>query len=196
MLTAVNDSRWTAEAERAGIVACLIKPVREQKLLACLDAVLATSTLRNGSGRARASHASSAVLRDARARMRPRVLVAEDNAINARVALRILDRLGYDAEAVATGRAAVEAMDDGRFDAILMDWQMPEMDGLQAALAIRQRETSGRHTPIIAMTASTMEGDRDACLASGMDDHIAKPVRPDELRVVLERWLGEHALSA
>src|SRR5690606_10775853 len=114
----------------------------------------------------------------------------EDNPMNVRVALRILERLGCDADAVSTGRAAVEAMGDGRYDAVLMDWQMPEMDGLEAALAIRARETSGRHTPIIAMTASIMEGDRGACRAAGMDDHVAKPVRPDKLKVVLDRWLG------
>ncbi|MEW6270913.1 MAG: response regulator, partial [Thermodesulfobacteriota bacterium] len=196
MLTAVNDSRWAAEAERAGIAACLVKPVREQKLVACLDGILAAAGEAERPG-ARGSLLSMTASRErAHRKARPRVLVAEDNAINARVALRILDRLGFDADAVANGRAAVEAMGDGRYDAVLMDWQMPEMNGLQAALAIRARETAGRHTPIIAMTASSMEGDRDACLASGMDDHIAKPVRPEELKVVLDRWLGPRALSA
>ncbi|HEY8515060.1 MAG TPA: response regulator [Candidatus Binatia bacterium] len=190
MLTAVNDSRWATEAERAGIAACLVKPVREQKLVACLENVLETTKQRNGASDARLPRLAAPRRNGAQRRSRPRILVAEDNPMNVRVALRILERLGCDADAVSTGRAAVEAMGDGRYDAVLMDWQMPEMDGLEAALAIRARETSGRHTPIIAMTASIMEGDREACLAAGMDDHVAKPVRPDELKVVLDRWLG------
>src|SRR5690606_10336632 len=182
MLTAVTDGRWSAEAQRIGVDACLIKPVREQKLFACLRDLLEPP----------ASDAASAPRRrprlpSARGDARPRVLVAEDNPINAKVALRILDRLGYAAEAVPNGREAVEAAASGDYDAVLMDWQMPLMDGLEAAVEIRRREAPGRRMPIIAMTASATEGDRSACLASGMDDHIGKPVRPDELDRVLGR---------
>ena len=196
MLTAVSDGRWKVEAERAGVAACLIKPVREQRLFACLDEQLAAREtdpaeqgprVRSIAGRGRGERG-----RDAR----PRILVAEDNPINAKVALRILDRLGYAADAVANGREAVAAVKSGAYDAVLMDWQMPVMDGLQAALEIRRAEPPGRRLPIIAMTASAMEGDRSACLAAGMDDHIGKPVRPAGLKAILERWLARSALSA
>jgi PAS domain S-box-containing protein len=198
MLTAVSDGRWKIEAQRAGVAAFLIKPVREQKLFACLDEQLAARTVA-----ASDVPASPRVLaiagrgRDVREHDgRPRILVAEDNPINAKVALRILARLGFNADAVENGLAAVEAARSGAYDAVLMDWQMPVMDGLQAAIAIRRDEPAGRRLPIIAMTASAMEGDRSACLAAGMDDHIGKPVRPATLKAVLERWLARSALSA
>ncbi len=189
MLSAVTETRWTDDARSAGVLTCLAKPVREQRLVATLEAILA----QRAAGR---DPAPSGARPAARPRSRPRILLAEDNAINARVALRLLGRLGYESDAVANGREAVEAVLRGDYDLVLMDWQMPVMDGLQAALEIRRREPAGRRTPIVAMTASAMEADRDACLAAGMDDHVGKPVRPDELQATLERWLGRAALSA
>jgi PAS domain S-box-containing protein len=193
MLTAVTDGRRTTEAQRAGIAACLVKPVREQKLLTCLAELLRGGTPPDA-GRRRATAAATKTERNVDPR--PRILLAEDNAINAKVALRILDRLGFAADAVGNGEEAVQAALASHYDAVLMDWQMPLMDGLQAAVEIRRLEPPGRRTPIIAMTASAMQGDRSACLAAGMDDHIGKPVRPDELKMVLDRWLGRRALSA
>jgi len=200
MLTAVSDGRWKIEAQRAGVAAFLIKPVREQKLFACLDEQLAARTVGGSGGDAAPQPRVLAIAgraRDAREHDgRPRILVAEDNPINAKVALRILARLGFNADAVENGREAVEAARSGLFDAVLMDWQMPVMDGLQAAIEIRRGEPPGRRLPIIAMTASAMEGDRSACLAAGMDDHIGKPVRPATLKAVLDRWLARSAMSA
>jgi len=196
MLTAVTDGRWTAEARRAGVAACLLKPVREQKLFACLGELLAQVS--EGTAEAGPRRRTLTGLpRPERTRpARPRILLAEDNAINAKVALRILERLGFAADAVANGEEAVAAARSGRYDAVLMDWQMPVMDGLQAAVAIRRDEPGDRRLPIIAMTASALEGDRTTCLAAGMDDHIGKPVRPDELKAVLDRWLARSAISA
>jgi PAS domain S-box-containing protein len=193
MLTAVTDGRWSAEAQRAGIDACLLKPVREKKLLACLgELLLRTPGVPAGSGPRRRPATPRAESVDPR----QRILLAEDNAINAKVALRILERLGFAADVVANGEEAVRAVLGTSYDAVLMDWQMPVMDGLQAAVEIRRAEPADRRTPIIAMTASAMDGDRSACLAAGMDDHIGKPVRPEELRNVLQRWLPRRVLSA
>jgi CheY-like chemotaxis protein len=118
-----------------------------------------------------------------------RVLVAEDNPVNQRVAVRMLERLGFHADVARDGRAALRRLATQSYALILMDCQMPELDGFEATARIRAREGSGRRTPIIAMTASAMRGDRERCLAAGMDDYLAKPVTIDNLRTALKRWL-------
>ncbi|MBM4243024.1 MAG: response regulator [Deltaproteobacteria bacterium] len=193
MLTAVTDGRWNAEAQRVGVDACLLKPVRERKLFACLGELLDPSVDRStarGLPTSLPAHVAHPPL------TRPRILVAEDNPINSKVALRILDRLGFAGDAVENGREAVDAALGGDYQAVLMDWQMPLLDGLAAAAEIRQREQAGRRLPIIAMTASATEGDRSTWLAAGMDGHIGKPVRSDELQTVRSRWVSRSAPSA
>ena len=119
-----------------------------------------------------------------------RVLIVEDNQVNARLAMRQLQRLGFTAEAVANGREAVDAQARENYDLIFMDVQMPVMDGYQAAAEIRRYEIrSRRHVPIVAMTANALNEDRDAALAAGMDDYVSKPVSLAKLRVVIDRWL-------
>jgi two-component system, sensor histidine kinase and response regulator len=117
-----------------------------------------------------------------------RVLVAEDNEINQFAAIRMLQKLGYEAEVAEDGRQAVHMAQRGRYTAIFMDCQMPELDGYEATAAIRRHEGDGAHTPIVAMTANTMSGDRERCLAAGMDDYLAKPLRLESLSAVCERW--------
>jgi CheY-like chemotaxis protein len=115
--------------------------------------------------------------------MRPlRILLAEDNEINQRLAVRILEKQGHQVEVVPNGLGAVAACEQTRFDVVLMDVQMPDMNGFEAASAIRTREqTCGIHIPIIAMTARAMKGDREECLAAGMDAYISKPLRASDL---------------
>jgi PAS domain S-box-containing protein len=116
-----------------------------------------------------------------------RVLIVEDNEVNQRVAAALVERLGYVASVVGDGIAALEALDRHPYDVVLMDCQMPRMDGYEATTEIRRRE-GDHHTPIIAMTASAMASERDRCLAVGMDDHLPKPIRRDALEAVLTRW--------
>jgi CheY-like chemotaxis protein len=122
-----------------------------------------------------------------------RILLAEDNEVNRTIALRILACAGYDADSVSDGRQAVEAVCHGGYDLVLMDIQMPEMDGFEATAEIRRRLAPSACPPIVAMTANALEGDRDRCLLAGMNDYIAKPIRLEELRTTVERWIGPPA---
>jgi CheY-like chemotaxis protein len=119
-----------------------------------------------------------------------RILLAEDNEINQKIVLRMLERVNCQVDRVTNGREAVEAVARNRYDLVLMDIQMPEMDGLAATAAIRQFEGAWRHTPVAAMTANAMTGDREKCLAAGMDDYTSKPVRLEDLERLVARWVG------
>ena len=117
------------------------------------------------------------------------VLVVEDSPVNRLVAMHVLERLGFRAHVVNDGREALQALSTQRYDAVLMDCQMPDIDGYEATRELRRREDGGQHTPVIAMTAHAMTGDRERCLDAGMDDYIAKPVRSQTLGEVLGRWI-------
>ena len=113
---------------------------------------------------------------------RIRVLIAEDNIVNQRLALRLLEKKGYDAAVADNGLTALALLADQKFDLVLMDVQMPEMNGFEATAAIRQQEEiTGKHIPIIAMTAHAIKGDEERCLAAGMDGYVSKPIRPEDL---------------
>ena len=120
--------------------------------------------------------------------VRRRVLVAEDDAINRKVVSHMLERRGWIVDVVGTGREAVDAVHRHRYDLVVMDCDMPDVDGYAASAAIRARETPAQRIPIVAMTAAAMPGDRERCLAAGMDDYVAKPFSADALDGVLRRW--------
>jgi two-component system, sensor histidine kinase and response regulator len=176
-------SRPPAEAlEEVGFAACLAKPIKQSQLFDTLTEVVAGTI--KGATLAEAELVEDTPL----SAMRLRVLVAEDNPVNQRLALRQLQNLGVRADAVANGTEALEATERIPYDLVLMDCQMPEMDGFEATAKIRERESGHRHTPIIAMTANALAGDRERCLAAGMDDYLAKPVTRSQLSAVLTRW--------
>jgi CheY-like chemotaxis protein len=119
---------------------------------------------------------------------RPTVLVAEDTLADQVVAARMLERCGYRAQIAENGLDALDALSQGTFAAVLMDSQMPALNGYETAQEIRRRESGGPRMPIIGMTASSMQGERERCLAAGMDDHLAKPLRQQLLEAALTRW--------
>jgi len=165
-----------------GVDAEIVKPVRPSQLYDMLQTVLAARGPEvGGEPHTLAPHGGGA---------RARILVVDDNAANQKVALRMIERLGYRGDVAATGADAVSMLGRGHYDAVLMDCQMPEMDGYEASRQIRHNERGGRRVPIIAMTADIVAGERDRCLAAGMDDHISKPVKLHVVAAVLERWLA------
>ena len=187
LLTAFDGPGLGIQAMDLGCKAYLTKPVRQSQMLECIVNVLS-----GGHAIGRSAADGKLVVRESTA-MRPElILIAEDYAINQQVAQLYLDELGFVSHVVANGATAVEAVATNKYALVLMDCQMPEMDGYAATAAIREAERAiGRHTPIVAMTAHAMGGDRERCLAAGMDDYISKPVEPEELRKVLGRWLPD-----
>ncbi|MBI3652093.1 MAG: response regulator [Acidobacteria bacterium] len=180
-------------ASKAGIAACLTKPIKQSHLFDCLTRVLMSAAVAEAKGSAASSVTAPAVVEAARPKtpMKPHIviLLAEDNMVNQTIAIRQLQSLGYRADVVANGLEAVEAVGRIAYDLVLMDCQMPEMDGYEATAEIRRREGPLRHTPIIAMTANALEGDRLKCIQAGMDDYISKPVKVKELEAVVTRML-------
>ena len=182
MLTSFGERGYAATAREVGIAAYLTKPVRQSQLFDCVVKIISTTT----STAPVLKHAEKNV----KASSNKRVLLAEDNIINQKVALRQLQKLGYRADAVANGREAIEALGRIPYDLVLMDCQMPEMDGYEATAEIRRREGATKHTAIVAMTANALEGDRDKCLCAGMDDYVSKPVKLEDLNAVLSSLFG------
>jgi CheY-like chemotaxis protein/nitrogen-specific signal transduction histidine kinase len=190
MLTSVGDH--SRLAREAGVFVCLTKPVRQVHLYEALCDVLRRDPRSAAPTTVRIAPPAP-VERPTRHAV---VLVVEDNAVNQILARKLLERFGFRSDVAADGKEAVEASSRIRYAAILMDCQMPEMDGFEATRAIRRREGNRQHTPIIAMTAHAMKGDRERALEAGMDDYISKPVDSDLLRRVLERWIREDAPPA
>jgi len=194
LLASASDAEHDADTCTAGIVTSLPKPVRGSKLrstLAEVPAFTAQSEFRAP------PHKASPVLRRQTTRpLAASVLVVEDNELNREVARGMLEQLGHRVDVVGGGREALAALRCARYGAVLMDCQMPDMDGFDTTAEIRRRESGGHRTPIIAMTASAMQGDRDRCLRAGMDDYLPKPIYIEDLAAVLARWLDNGAEPA
>jgi CheY-like chemotaxis protein/HPt (histidine-containing phosphotransfer) domain-containing protein len=200
LLTSMGLRGEAEQARRVGFSAYLTKPVKQSRLFDAIATVMGTLPVEEQAGRSPVRDTPIVTrhsLEEAKAHSRERlwrahVLVAEDNQVNQKVAVRMLERLGYRADVAANGLEVLEALSRIRYAAILMDVQMPEMDGYEATMQIRRREEGqGRRIPIIAMTVNAMQGDREKALEAGMDDYVPKPVKREELAAVLERWVSK-----
>jgi CheY-like chemotaxis protein len=187
ILSSLGD-QYRSVMEKVGIDAIVNKPVKQSALLSILVKMQDRSTPMEKSG---CGSQPVTAYHDAEARtMRQhlRILVAEDNSINLKLALRMLQKLGCRADGVANGREALEALRQIPYDLVFMDSQMPEMDGLEATSEIRRMEGTKKHTPVIAFTANAWREDRERCIAAGMDDHLAKPVKENDLAGMIDKW--------
>src|SRR5581483_95695 len=173
---------FTGSPGEAEFTAFLTKPIKPSQLFDVLIGVFAGQP-----ARVRPKNVEPQADRSLAERLPLRLLMAEDNVINQKVALKILEKLGYRADVAGTGLEALAALHRQPYDVVLMDLQMPEMDGLEATRRIRQLWPQSQRPRIIAMTANAMQGDREQCLEAGMDDYVSKPVRIAELQAALER---------
>ena len=191
MLTSLGLHGPIDEAHAAGISLTLTKPVRMAQLHRALISVLGGASQplgpSGGPDREIAKVVPGPVLDR---HIRGRILIAEDNPVNQTVAMRMVEKLGYQAQLAGNGLLALEALENGTFDLVLMDCHMPEMDGFEATARIRQIPGPRAKIPVIALTANAIEGDRDICLQAGMNDYLSKPVTTERLREMLERWLA------
>ncbi len=206
VLTSLIQPGHAERARRAGFTAYLTKPVRHDQLQGCLRVVFGLQhkapTAEAGTGKGQPI-SPTLITRHTLAEQspRPRILVAEDNVVNQKLAVRMLDRLGYQPDVVSNGQDAVTAFERESYAAIVMDCQMPTMDGYEATRLIRAQEErpdasrTRAHIPIIALTANALPGDRERCKAAGMDDYLTKPVKTDDLGLILQRWAPAKAAA-
>jgi len=179
MLTSAAQHKDFERCRELSIAQHLTKPVRQQELLVSIKQAL-------GSNRSiKADRVRPVALRTSASL---NILLAEDNIVNQRLAVRMLEKWGHSVQVASNGKLALEAMERESFDVVLMDVQMPEMGGFEATEKIRERESAtGEHTTIVAMTAHAMKGDREKCLEAGMDDYVSKPISARELNAILEK---------
>ncbi len=192
MLTSAGHRGDAARCHELGVAAYLLKPIRQSELREAIALVLGARKQKGS-----IPLITRYSLHDAREPSSSlRVLLAEDNPVNQRLASRLLEKRGHSVLVVANGLEAIEAVEKERFDLVFMDVQMPVMDGFEATTAIRKREGAGGiRLPIVALTAHAMKGDREKCLAGGMDGYLSKPIRPQELDEVLQDYLARRAES-
>ena len=189
MLTSMGKRGDAARLEAIGFSAYLTKPVRQSQLQECLRTVLGreASVEEAAEQRIITRHSIAEATR-----RKIRILLAEDNVVNRKVALKMIEKLGYRADVVCNGLEAVQALEMASYDLVLMDIQMPEMDGFEATRIIREESSNRilqRDIPIIAMTAHAMKGDRERCIEAGMDDYVSKPIQAGDLAAAIERWI-------
>ncbi|MEK6304131.1 MAG: PAS domain S-box protein [Acidobacteriota bacterium] len=185
MLTSNDQRNDAARCRELGVAAFLIKPVMQSNLFdAIMTAMGAPAPAEEAAFPAPSTPADSS-------RQCLHILLAEDNTVNQKLAMRLLEKQGHTVVLAENGREAIAAFEGGIFDVVLMDVQMPEVNGFEATTGIREKEKlTGGHVPIIAMTAHALKGDRERCLAAGMDDYVSKPIRADELAKAIENQVG------
>ena len=188
ILTSMGQRGDAARLEALGCSGYLLKPVKQSMLREALATVLGQKQAGEGSGRLVTRHFLSEQKRKGM-----RILLAEDNPVNQKLAVVLLQKAGFSVDVVDNGLQAVQKVKDGKYNAVLMDVQMPEMDGLEATGQIRRQTGTGMHIPIIAMTAHALKGDRERCLEAGMDDYISKPLDPRLLLKKLDQWMATGA---
>ena len=188
MMTSLGQRGDAARLEEIGFSGYLTKPLRQSHLRECLALVMGQE--RSPGAKAGTPLVTRHTVIESRKR-RVRILLAEDNSTNQLVLFEILQKMGYRADAVADGKEAIEALQRQPYDLVLMDCEMPELDGFEATRLIRsgQSQVLNPGIPVIAITAYAMKGDRERCLSAGMNDYLAKPIQPEELARALERWL-------
>ncbi len=214
MMTSMGTRGDASRFEKAGFSVYLTKPVKRSQLFNCLM----TAIGRKPSDQTSPDRIITRHTVAEKNKQKTRILLAEDNIINQKVALKVLEKLGYRADVAATGLEALKALEMIPYDMVLMDVQMPEMDGLEATREIRKREkliaqkkdagfsdelsalsfqhsVRSKHIPIIAMTAHAMEGDKEMCLKAGMDDYLSKPIRPGKFGETIARWIHNDAAA-
>jgi len=187
-LTSIGQREDGERAREAGVYAYLTKPIRQSQLFDCLCLLVGqieqAAVVRSG----------DFIIRNTltKAEVPVKILIAEDNLVNQKLMARLLERLGYRVAVANNGVEAVEAWCRSSYTAVLMDCQMPVMDGFEATKQIREQDRAmGKHTPIIAVTAHNMAGDRKRCLLAGMDDYVATPVNANSIKGALEKWLSQ-----
>jgi len=193
ILTSMGNMHTQDELKAAGVEAFLVKPVKQSRLFDCLISVLGHTAAEHVFAKPAADPGTGAPASEPVPMHKARVLLAEDNIVNQKVALAQLRALGFTADTAVNGNEVLTALRQVPYDIVLMDCQMPEMDGYEAARLIRQAETASDASwkapvRIIAMTANAMSGDREKCLSAGMDDYLSKPVRRAELALAMARW--------
>jgi two-component system sensor histidine kinase/response regulator len=192
MLTSAGHRGDAARCEELGVAAYLLKPIRQSELYAAISRALGTK------GEAiRASQVTADPLRATdESALQLKLLVAEDNTVNQLLLTRLLEKRGHHVALVGNGRKALEALEKESYDLVLMDIQMPEMDGLEATEALRRSEQhTSKRQPVVALTAHAMKGDEERCLAAGMDGYLTKPIRPSELDAVLQIYVERRRLA-
>jgi PAS domain S-box-containing protein len=195
MLTSMDRQEDPEALREMGVDAYLTKPVKQSQLFECLSLAMSSDveTAEIKSGLIALKEQPAAMPTKANSALR--ILIAEDNPVNQKVALFQLQKLGYLADVVDNGRQALDALGRNSYDVVFMDCQMPELDGYETTRDLRAIEGSSRHTWIVAMTANSLEGDREKCLKAGMDDYVSKPVKPEVLQAALNRFTGLRAVE-
>jgi CheY-like chemotaxis protein len=185
VLTSIGIRGDVARLEALGCAGYLIKPVKQSQLF---DTIITVWGRQKTVVKEKPSTIVTRHTIAEQKRQRVRILSAEDNPMNQKLVVILLKKAGYSVDAVENGRRAIQSLKLKAYDLILMDVQMPEMNGFEATKAIREMEGGKQHTPIIAMTAHAMKGDRERCLEAGMDDYVSKPIDPNELFAKVEKW--------